>query len=266
MLKQALPPVEWIIVDDGSTDGTTEIIEAAAKEAKWIRMIRRTNRGYRKAGAGVVEAFYEGFEQVSFESWDLLVKLDGDLEFEPDYFQKVCEVFHADPRLGIAGGDIYHFESGRMVIESITDPSFHVRGANKTYRRQCWEEMNGLLKVTGWDTLDELNALMLGWNTRRLENARLLHLKPTGAADGTWKNAFKNGRGSFICGYHPLFLLARSARRVLHRPILVESTGLALGYFSARFAGVQQAPNPRLRQFIRRQQLLRLRGRPSIWQ
>jgi biofilm PGA synthesis N-glycosyltransferase PgaC len=263
MLAQTVAPAEWIIVDDGSTDGTTQLIEAAMARASWIRLVKRQDRGFRKAGAGVVEAFYDGFRQLTCQDWEFVVKLDGDLEFEPSYFEDTAKAFAAEPKLGIAGGDIYHFEGEKLVIESQTDPAFHVRGANKAYRRSCWEAINGLFSVTGWDTLDEVKANMLGWITRRIEQLRVLHLKPTGAADGTWKNAFKNGRGSFICGYHPVFLIARSSRRLFTRP--VESIGLLAGYFSSDFAGVERVADNDLVRYIRAQQVLRLLGKKSRW-
>lgn len=265
MLAQTIPPMEWIIVDDGSTDGTTELIQTATGKAPWIRLVNRPNRGFRKPGAGVVEAFYDGYDQLRCANWDLVVKMDGDLEFDGRYFERLLTVFEAEPQLGISGGDIFHYQGEQLVIESKADPAFHVRGANKAYRRACWEQMGGLFRVTGWDTLDEVKATMLGWRTRRIDTLRMLHLKPTGSADGTWKNAFKNGRGSYICGYHPLFLLARSSRRLGGWPPLVESAGLLAGYVSGVILRKTRVDDPHLIRYVRQQQLRKLMLRPSIW-
>ncbi len=265
MARQAVPPEKWIVVDDGSTDDSPQIVQEAARNHPWIQLVRRVDRGYRKSGAGVVEALQQGLAELNFDDWDFLVKLDGDLEFEADYFAKVMLAFEADPRLGITGGDICHFEGDRIVLECLKDPHFHVRGATKIYRRQCWEAIGGLAPVTGWDTLDEVKANMLGWKTYRLPALRLIHLKPTGAADGSWKNAFKNGRGSFICGYHPLFLLGRCARSLLRNIVPVESAGLFAGYFSSYFAGVHRINDPDLIRYLRQQQLRSILGRPSLW-
>lgn len=265
MLRQTTPPVKWIVVDDGSKDGTRELVEAAAKRASWIQLVVRKDRGFRKAGAGVVEAFYEGFEQVGSLPWDIVVKMDGDLEFEPTYFETLLKTFENEPTLGIGGGDIYHHKESEVVIESSNDPAFHVRGANKAYRFQCWQQMNGLFRVTGWDTLDEVKANMLGWKTRRIESLRMLHLKPTGAADGKWKDSVKNGRGSYISGYHPLFLCARSLRRIFSWPPLVETTGLLWGFASGYFGKAEQIEDKALIKYLRKQQLNKLLLQPSIW-
>lgn len=265
MLAQTEAPMEWIIVDDGSTDGTRQLAESAAANTPWVKLVQRADRGFRKAGAGVVQAFYDGFNEIACNEWDIVVKLDGDLEFDPTYFEQLIAEFERDGRLGISGGDIYHFKDSQVVIESAIDPAFHVRGANKAYRRACWEAMGGLFQVTGWDTLDEVKANMIGWTTRRIASLRMLHLKPTGAADGTWKNAFKNGRGSFICGYHPIFLLARSARTLLRWPPFVESAGLMAGYFTGVLRGVDRVQDAQLIRYLRRQQINKLLLRPSLW-
>ena len=140
VIDQTIRPAEWVIVDDGSTDRTPEIIDRYASQYSWIRGHHRTNRGFRKAGGGVVEAFYEGFERLICHDWNFVVKLDGDLSFEPDYFERILERFRLEPRLGIAGGTLYCVENGEKKIER--NPKFHVRGATKVYRRKCWEEIH----------------------------------------------------------------------------------------------------------------------------
>lgn len=264
-VAQTLRPIEWIIVDDGSTDGTTQIAEDAARHYDWIRVLRRGDRGFRKNGLGVMEAFYSGFNTLQNKTWDFLAKLDGDIEFPSEAFARIIDQFTRDPGLGICGGEIYHEDDGRMVIESKGDPAFHVRGATKFYRRQCWNEIGGLIPVTGWDTLDEVKAKMLGWNTYRTADARFLHLRPTGGADGGWRNAFKNGRGSYISGFHPVYVISKSVKRLCSRPYVIQSLGLLAGFFSSYFAGVQQIQDRALVRYLRSQQMRRLLGQPSIW-
>ncbi|HHY85744.1 MAG TPA: glycosyltransferase [Verrucomicrobia bacterium] len=262
---QSILPAAWIIVNDGSTDGTGRIADEAAKQYSWIRSVHRHDRGFRKSGSGVVEAFYDGYRALDRNDWEYLAKLDGDLDFGPDFVQNIFKAFDRDPKLGICGGDIYHNEASMTVVESRNDPAFHVRGATKFYRRSCWDAIGGLVQATGWDTLDEVKANMLGWTTYRVAEARALHLRPTGAADGGWRNAFKNGRGSYISGYHPLYMLCKVIRRLPHRPVVVQSAGLLAGFFTSYFAGVQRISDEQLIRFLRRQQLRRIFGLRSIW-
>ena len=113
VIGQTSLPAEWVIVDDGSSDGTGGVLDRYAAQYPWIRAIHRPNRGFRKSGGGVMEAFFEGYNSLQCHDWDFIVKLDGDLSFAPDYFEKCFEYFRREPSLGIGGGDIYHVISGQ---------------------------------------------------------------------------------------------------------------------------------------------------------
>jgi len=177
---QTIRPRQWIIINDGSTDHTGLIIDAAARRYPWIKAAHRRDRGFRNAGGGVIEAFYEGFELIGEGPWDYLVKLDGDLSFDRCYFASSMQHFAADPKLGIGGGTVCGEVKGVLTEESKGDPAFHVRGASKIYRRACWEEIGGLIKAPGWDTLDEVKANMLGWKTYRFPALKLTHSQCSG--------------------------------------------------------------------------------------
>lgn len=263
MSSQVTLPVQWIIVNDGSSDNTAEIITAAAAKYPWIKTVHRPNRGFRKSGGGVVEAFDAGLAECDFQNWDFVVKLDGDLTFDREYFRRCFECFQRDPRLGIAGGAIHHAVAGRLVLEEC--PRFHVRGASKIYRRECWDGLGGLVTAPGWDTIDEVKAQMLGWRTETLQDLVLIHHRFTGAADGSWRNWVKNGRGSYISGYHPLFMAAKCIRRIVRKPVLVSSAALAYGYCAAWLSGERQVEDRALIRYVRAEQLKRLFGRSSIW-
>jgi poly-beta-1,6-N-acetyl-D-glucosamine synthase len=263
VVSQTIVPLQWIIVDDGSTDSTGELIENVARQYSWISGIHRSDRGYRKAGGGVIDAFYEGYSAAQKEPWDYVVKLDGDLSFQPDYFWACFEEFKNNPHLGIGGGDIYNLVDGRLELEK--QPRFHVRGATKIYRRGCWDAIGGLISAPGWDTLDEVKANMLGWETYSFPQLKVSHHRYTGEADGTWKNAAKNGLADYICGYHPLFMLAKCIKRISEKPYLVGSLGHMYGFVRGHLKGVPQVDDPLLIQYIRKQQLNRLLGRPTIW-
>jgi hypothetical protein len=145
------------------------------------------------------------------------------------------------------------------------DPPFHVRGATKIYRRACWEAISPLASATGWDTIDEVKANFHGWTTRTFEGEMLIQHKPTGGADGAWRNAFKNGRANYISGYHPAYMIAKCLRRSVDRPVLLGSVALASGYTSACLKRVPRAADPQIVRYLRQQQLRRLLNRPSIY-
>lgn len=263
MLAQTILPTEWIIVDDGSQDGTAEILQRYACDHDWIRVVTRRDRGYRAAGSGVMEAFYAGFEQLETSDWDLMVKFDGDLEFTKDYFERCIMEFLEDETLGVGGGVIYNRIAGRLELER--HPLFHVRGATKIYRRECWSSIGGLIRLPGWDTLDEVHANMNGWTTRSFPDLGVVQLRMTGAAAGQWSNWVKNGRANYVVGYHPVYLLAKAVARIFRSPYLIASAGVLFGFFEAVWSGVPQIENRELITYLRRQQLRRLFGMKSIW-
>lgn len=265
MVAQTVRPVRWIIVDDGSTDKTPGILDAAAKQYPWIQVVHRTNRGFRKQGGGVIEAFYDGFKLIEGQSWDYLVKFDADLSFEPNYFERCLLKFDAEPKLGIGGGLISHEINGKLECESPGDPAFHVRGATKIYRRACWDQIGGLLKAPGWDTLDEIKANMYGWVTYSFKDIPIKHHRYTGSADGTWKNQVKFGLANYITGYHPLFMMFKCLKRLIQPPYIVGAVGLAWGFFGGYLRRTPQIDEPEVIRYVRQQQMNRLLFRKSLW-
>lgn len=263
VLQQTIRPVQWIIVDDGSRDNTGAIIDRYAAQQPWITALHRSNRGFRAAGGGVIDTFYDGYAQIKSSDWDFIVKLDADLTFAPDYFERSLAEFAKDPCLGIGGGGIYHHENGGLKLEPT--PVFHVRGATKIYRRECWDQLGGLLRAPGWDTIDEAKANMLGWSTRSFLHLQVSHFRYTGTAEGAWKDSLKNGRANYIAGYHPLFMLFKCVRRLAHKPYLIGSIGLFWGFLSSYLKGAPQVEDPALINYIRVQQMRRLLLLNSIW-
>jgi biofilm PGA synthesis N-glycosyltransferase PgaC len=261
--EQTVRPAEWVIVNDGSSDRTGEILDSVAAEHSWIRVVHRANRGFRKSGGGVVEAFNDGYKALAVKDWDFIVKLDGDLTFAPDYFEKCFDQFQQDPRLGIGGGTIYNMFDGKGEIEEV--PKFHVRGATKIYKRECWEAIGGLWVAPGWDTIDEVKANMLGWTSRSFDEIPLNQQRPTGTAESRWKDLVKCGRARYVSGYHPLFMAGSCFVRLLRAPFIVGSAGLLYGYVTGYLKHLPQVDDPGFIRYLRDQQLRRLMGRETIW-
>lgn len=265
VLCQTIQPSQWIIVDDGSSDGTSEILDKRTTQINWINVIHKENRGFRAAGGGVMEAFYAGYTVINDECWDFIVKLDGDLSFPPDYFEKCFKIFESEVELGIGGGTICQFENGQLRVDSMGDPPFHVRGATKIYRRACWEKIKPLVIASGWDTIDEVKANLHGWTTRTFADVNLIQHKPTGVADGFWRDRFKNGRANYLTGYHPVFMLAKCIRRAFRRPFFFESLALLAGFCTGYLMGVPQVQNDEAIHYLRQQQIRFLLRQPSIY-
>jgi glycosyltransferase involved in cell wall biosynthesis len=263
MVAQKVLPEEWVIVDDGSRDRTVAIVQRYADKYPWIRPVQRKDRGFRKSGAGVVEAFYEGYEALQAKDWAFIVKLDGDLSFGPDYFAALFAKFEEQPRLGIAGGNLYHSVNDQLKLERC--PRFHVRGATKVYRKECWNAIGGLLTAPGWDIVDETKANMLGWRTESFAGIEVIHHRFTGTAESKWKDQVKNGRAYYFAGYHPLFMLAKCIYRLKDRPYVMGSLGMAYGYLAGYRSRSTQMADRALVRYVRRQQLRRLWGGETIW-
>ena len=263
VLRQTILPVEWKIVDDGSTDRTGAILDRYAAMYPWIQVIHRHNRGFRKSGGGVMEAFLEGYNSLQCDDWDFIVKLDGDLSFDPDYFEKCFGYFRNERSLGIGGGEIYHTISGRSKLEP--NPTFHVRGATKIYRKACWEAIGGLWMSAGWDTIDEVRANMLGWKTYCFSDLHLHHHRFTGTADGLMRDRVKHGRVCYASGYHPLFVLASCLYRIAQKPYLIGSMAVLYGYLKAHLTHPPRVEDPAYVAYIHAQQLRRLLGMQTIW-
>lgn len=263
VVGQTIRPQEWAIVNDGSKDRTGEIIGEYAARYPWIRGVHRKDRGFRKWGAGIIEAFYDGYNALSCTDWEFMCKLDGDLSFKQDYFESTFRKFRETPKLGIGGGVLYHEENGVRILER--HPLFHVRGGAKIYRRECWDALKGLWVGPGSDTVDDVKANMLGWSTLSFVDLQMNHHRWTGAAYGRWGGIIKNGKTDYVSGYHPLFVLAKSVARLAHKPYVLGSLALTYGYLSAFWERLPQVDDPALIQYLRKQQLAKLFGRQTIW-
>ncbi len=146
--SQTLLPVLWVVVDDGSTDRTSEILAEATARHHWIRVVQREDRGYRKLGGGVIDAFNSGMEAVDVD-YDFVVKMDVDLEFGPRYLERIMDFFRLDPRLAAASGKVFRREGNRLVEEFMIDEM--VAGQFKLYRRRAFERIGGFVREVMWD-------------------------------------------------------------------------------------------------------------------
>lgn len=271
MLLQTAKPTQWVIVDDGSTDETGDIIDRWAAKVPWITAVHLgkearqavVKRGRRALEAKEIEAFYQGYDALRENAWQFIVKLDADLQFRPDYFRNLLCEFAKNPMLGIAGGVVCNKVDLEWKVEQ--QPHFHVRGATKVYRRECWDAIGGVRRGVGWDTLDEVHANMLGWRTRSFDRLSINHLRPTGAANGAWPNGVKNGLWMYVSGYSPLYVCGRCIWALLGRQQFRDSVGMFYGFLGGYFRRLPQVDNQPLIRYLRNQQHRKLLFMDTIW-
>jgi poly-beta-1,6-N-acetyl-D-glucosamine synthase len=261
MTAQTLKPARWIIIDDGSTDATAEILDKAAEQHRWID-VKHLPQGRERLPGGE-SILMQFLPKEVWQDYDAILRLDADITFKPDFADLLATEFSREPKLGIAGATLYEPEG--TAWREIRSPGFHTRGAVKMYSRECFEAIGGLSTGLGWDTLDEARAMMLGYKSRSFRHIRAYHHRPQGAAGGYLQANLAAGRAAYNVGYHPLFLMMRAAKRGLSWPPVIGGMFLFAGYLEGYLRRNQKIAPPELVKFIRRQQLRRLLMMESVW-
>ena len=226
LAAQTLVPAAWIIVDNGSNDGTNELAHDLAGRHDWIRVLRMEVDGEMARGAPVVRAFNRGLALVGCP--DVVVKLDADVSFEPDFFERLLHEFDADPRLGIAGGVCLEQVDGYWVQQH--GARAHVRGATRAYRFDCLSEILPLEERMGWDGVDELKAGVRDWNVRSIPGLPFYHHRSLAQREGTWSMWLAQGEMAHFMGYRFSYLALRAAFRARRDP---RATVMIIGFLRA---------------------------------
>jgi glycosyltransferase involved in cell wall biosynthesis len=198
LIKQTILPSKIVVVNDNSTDSTADIVQAFAKNNPTITLVNKTSEAIHLPGSKVIQAFQKGLETVD-EDYDLIVKADADLIFPKNYFEIIINYFQFDDTIGMAGGFAYIEKNGDWILENLTDKD-HIRGAFKTYRKKCFQDIGGLKPAMGWDTVDELLAKFYNWKVVTDETLKVKHLKPTGANYNKTAR-YKQGEAFYTLGY-----------------------------------------------------------------
>ncbi len=260
VVAQTLTPSLWVIVDDGSTDATPDILADYAAAHEWIRVIPKPDRGHRAVGPGVIEAFYVGYDTIDPADFTYSCKLDLDLDLPPRYFETLIERMEADPRIGTCSGKPYIRRGDQLVSERRGDEMSV--GMTKFYRQSCFEDIGGYVREVMWDAIDCHKARSLGWRAVSWDHPDLNfeHLRPMGSSQTSiWTGKRRHGFGQWFMGSDPLFYAATCMFRMTEPPYVLGGLAMLQGYVQAWWRRERQLEDPELRRFIRDYQRRALR-------
>lgn len=254
VVSQTIPPDLWVIVDDGSTDQTPQILQDYASRYPFIRIITRENRGHRSVGPGVIEAFYHGYDQVDVSKFDYICKFDLDLELPVRYFEVLIQRMEKNPRIGTCSGKAYFEDrkTGRLISEKCGDEMSV--GMTKFYRRECFEEIGGFVRQVMWDGIDCHKCRQLGWIAVSWDEPDLnfIHLRPMGSSQqGIFTGRMRHGFGQYFMGTSLLYMTASSLFRMLHPPYVIGGIAMLWGYIKSMLQRKPRFEDAELVSFIR---------------
>jgi poly-beta-1,6-N-acetyl-D-glucosamine synthase len=257
MLAQTAPPLKWVIVSDGSTDGTDEIVLRYMRQCPWIELVRTPERAERHF-AGKVHAFNAGYERVKGLPYEFIGSMDADVSFESDYFEFLVGRLAANRELGLAGTPFRDDSMYDYRFVSIE----HVSGICQLFRRECFEAIGGYVPVRsgGIDHIAVLSARMKGWKTRTFPERICVHHRKMGTAGrGVVRAKFRVGVQDYSLGGHPLWELFRGAYQLTRKPYVIGGLAIVAGYFSAWVRRLARPISSEMVAFRRREQMQRLR-------
>ena len=225
-----------------------------------MQVITRHDRGYRKVGGGVIDAFEAGRQSVALD-YDFIAKMDVNLEFSEHYLEKIMVRFAADPKLAAASGKVFRPEGAGFVEEFMIDEM--VAGQFKPYRRQAFEKIGGFVRAVMWDGIDFHKARLAGYRTRSFPDPELqiVHLRLMGSSDkNVFRGRLRHGRGQWFMGTAFPYMMASGLLRMREKPYVIGGLLMVLGYLKAAFAGEPRYEEPGFGKALRRWQYARLRG------
>ena len=249
LVEQSFIPSKVVVVNDGSTDKTEEIIQSFTEKYSFISLINATSEAIHLPGSKVIQAFQKGLETVD-DNYDFIVKADADLIFPPNYFETISKHFQSDEQIGMVGGFAYIEKNGKWVLENLTDKD-HIRGAFKAYRKTCFEQIGGLKTAMGWDTVDELLCKFYNWKVVTDATLKVKHLKPTGA-NYNQAARFKQGEAFYSFGYGFWITTIASLKLALLKKKPFLFFDYLQGFWKAKVAKKPLLVTPKQAKFIRK--------------
>jgi len=261
MINQTIQATEYILVDDGSTDRTAEIIKKAAEKHPWIHYLKRPDRGERKVGPGVVEAFYDGHKEIKSKKYDYIGKMDGDLSFGPKYFETLFNKFESNRYLGAASGKLFlDLDDGKLIEERHADEM--VVGGMQFYRLKCFEDVDGFVKQVMWDGIVYHRSRIAGWRTWSFRDPELMihdHRLMGSSYKSVYHGRIRWGWGQYFMGTHPLYILAICLYRMLEKPFFIGGILIVVGYIKGWVTNAPRYEYPGFRKSLHAWQFERMK-------
>ena len=260
VINQTALPLKWVIVDDGSTDRTAEIVGRYLAKHPWIELVQMPQRRDRSFAAKV-GAFNAGFERVNDLPYEIIGNLDADISFDKDHLEFLARKFAGDPTLGVAG-TVFREEGYSSETDSFEGRK-HVSGQCQLFRRRCWEEIGGYIphRAGGIDWMAVTTARMKGWKTESFREKSFFHFRHLGTAErSVLASAFSYGEKDYYLGGHPIWELFRCAYRGTKPPYIVEGLALGLGYCWAFLSRTPRPVSSELMAFHRKEQMTKLKA------
>ena len=264
VLAQEYKPLKWVIVDDGSSDGTADVIARFAQRHDFIVLLRRN--ASKRNFASKVQAFNFGLSALEDTQYELIGNLDADIVLRPDYYANIVSEFEADLNLGISGGTIHIAAGAQYVKRDLTPDS--VAGAIQLFRKECFQQIGGYVPLEGGgiDAAAEITARKCGWSVRKVPDNPAYEQRRTGYHHGmSWRAAYKEGVQYHKLGYSTLFYCLRSANRLGDYPFIVGSICGLVGFIHAKLRGDQISLSPDIVSYLRSEQLGKIRQAFGVW-
>jgi glycosyltransferase involved in cell wall biosynthesis len=258
VLSQTVLPRKWVIVSDGSTDRTDEIVADYARQHDWIHLLRVTKKPGHSFGAKVL-ALRQAIADLAHEEYAFIGNLDADLAIDSTYYEVLIQRFGDNPRLGITSGFVYE-DQGKGFRSRWFNDTRNAPHAAQLVRRECLEAIGGyaVLKYGGEDWHAQISARMQGWEVESVPALKIYHFRHTGGGSGKLRNSFRLGRMDYAFGSNPLFVTFKSARRWSERPYVLGACTRLAGFWSGYLVREKREVSRELMTFLRREQRSRM--------